>query len=51
MKEIGPTAGIGCKNTMTEINHAGGINHQSTTKITIKERIIIHFRTMENRKI
>ena len=34
-------------NTMTEINHAEGIDHQSTTKITIKERIILHFRTME----
>ena len=32
---------------MTEINHAGGIDCQSTTKITIKGRIIIHFRTME----
>ena len=36
MKEIGPITGIGCKNTMTEINYARGIDHQSITKITIK---------------
>ena len=47
MKEIGPTTGIDCKNTMTEINHANRIDHQDTTKMTIKERIIALFRTME----
>ena len=47
MKEIGPIAGIDHENTMTEINHAAVIDCQSTTKITIKERIIIHFRTTE----
>ena len=50
MKETGPIAGIDCENTITEINRARGIDHQSTTKITIKERIIIHFRTMEIRE-
>ena len=47
MKEIGPIAGIDCKNTMTKINHAEGTDHQSITKIIMKESIIIHFRTME----
>ena len=47
MKEIGPTAGIDCKNTMTKINCVEGTDHQSTTKINMKESIIIHFRTME----
>ena len=47
MKEMGPIAGIGRKNTMTEINYAKGINCQSITKIIMKESIIIHFRTME----
>ena len=49
MKEIGPTAGIGCKNTITDINFVEGIDCQSIAKITTKERIIIHynFRTME----
>ena len=54
MKEIGPIAGIGCENTMTEINHAKGIDCQSITKIITKESIITHFRTMkigENIKI
>ena len=50
MKEIGPIAGIDHKNTMTEINHAEGRDHQSITKIIVKERIIIHFRTMEIRE-
>ena len=47
MKEIGPIAGIHHKNTMTEINHAEGRDHQSITKMIMKESIIIHFRTME----
>ena len=47
MKEIGPIAGIDHKNTMTEINHAKGIDHQSITKMIMKESIIAHFRTME----
>ena len=47
MKEIGPIAGIDCKNTMTEINHAEGIDLQNITKMIIKESIIVHFRTME----
>ena len=47
MKEIGPIAGIDCKNTMTEINHAKGIDCQSITKKIMKESIIIHYRTME----
>ena len=47
MKEIGPIAGIDCKNTMTEINHAEGRDCQGITEMTIKESIIIHFRTME----
>ena len=47
MKEIGPIAGIDCKNTMTKINHAEGTDHQNITKIIMKESIIIHFRTME----
>ena len=47
MKEIGPIAGIYCENTMTEINHAEGRDCQSTTKMIMKEIIIIHFRTME----
>ena len=50
MKEIGPIAGIDCKNTMTKINHVEGIDHQSITKIIIKESIIIHFCTMEIRE-
>ena len=33
MKEIGPIAGIDHENTMTEINHAKGIDHQSITKM------------------
>ena len=32
---------------MTEISHAEGRDHQGITKITMKESIIIHFRTME----
>ena len=32
---------------MTKINHAEGTDHQSITKIIMKESIIIHFRTME----
>ena len=32
---------------MTEINHAKGIDHQSITKMIMKESIIAHFRTME----
>ena len=54
MKEIGPIAGTGHKNTMTEINHAKGIDCQSITKIIMKESSIVHFRTMgigENIKI
>ena len=47
MKEIGPIAGIDCENTMTKINHAEGRDHQSITKIIMKESIIIHFTTME----
>ena len=47
MKEIGPIAGIDCKNTMTERNHAKGIDHQGITKITMKKSITMHFRTME----
>ena len=47
MKEIGPIVGMDHENTMTKINHAGGIDHLHITKITIKERIIIHSRTME----
>ena len=47
MKEIGPIAGIDHKNTMTEINHAKGIDRQSITKMIMKESIIAHFRTME----
>ena len=47
MKEIGPIAGIDCENTMTKMNHAEGIDHQSITKIIMKESIIKHFRTME----
>ena len=35
------------RDTMTEINHAEGTDHQSITKIIMKESIIIHFRTME----
>ena len=46
MKEIGPIAGIDCKNTMTETNHTEGIDQQNTTKMIMKENIIIHFRTM-----
>ena len=38
---------IDCKNTMTEINHAKGIDHQSITKMIMEESIIAHFRTME----
>ena len=37
MKEIGPIAGINCKNTMTKISHAKGTDHQDITKINIKE--------------
>ena len=47
MKQIGPIAGIGCENTMTEINYAKGIHHQSITKITMKGSITMHFRTTE----
>ena len=47
MKEIGPMAGIGHKNTMIEINYAKGIDHQSITKIIMEWSITIHFRTME----
>ena len=47
MKEIGPIAGICHENTMTEINYAEGIDHQSITKTIMKESIIAHFRTME----
>ena len=47
MKEIGPIAGIDHENTMTEINHAEGRDHQSITKMIMKDSIIIHFRTME----
>ena len=47
MKEIGPIAGIGHENTMTEINYARGIDCQSITKITMKKSITMHFRTME----
>ena len=47
MKEIGPLTEIGCKNTITEINYAKGIDCQSITKIIMKDSIIIHFRTME----
>ena len=47
MKEIGPTAGIDFKNTVTEINHAKGIDCQSIKKMIMKESIIAHFRTME----
>ena len=35
---------------MTEISHAEGRDHQSITKIIMKESIIIHFRTMEIRE-
>ena len=35
-RDIGLIAGINCKNTMTEINHAEGTNHQSITKIIMK---------------
>ena len=45
MKEIGPIAGIDCKNTMTKISHAEGTDHQGITKMIMKESIIIHFRT------
>ena len=54
MKEISPVAGIDCKNAMARINHAEWTDHQSITKIIMKEGIIIHFRTMkigENIKI
>ena len=47
MKEIGPIAEIDCKNTMTKINHSEGTDHQSITKLIMKESINIHFRTME----
>ena len=50
MKEIGPIAGIDHENTMTEISHAEGTDHQSITEIIMKESIIIHFRTMEIRE-
>ena len=43
MKEIGPIAGIDHENTMTEISHAEGTDHQSITEIIMKE----NFRTME----
>ena len=46
-KDIGPIAGIGCKNTVTEINYAKGMDCQSITKITMKKSITVHFRTME----
>ena len=44
---IGLITGIDHENTMTEINCVEGIDHQSITKITTKEKIIIHFSTME----
>ena len=47
MKEIGPIAGTDHENTMTEINHAKVIDHQSITKMIMKESIVMHFRTME----
>ena len=47
MKEIGPIAGINCKNTMTKISHAEGTDHQDITKIIMKKSIIIHFKTIE----
>ena len=47
MKKIGSIVGIGCENTITEINHAKGIDCHSITKIIMKESIIAHFRTME----
>ena len=49
MKEIGPIAGIDSENTVTEINHAEGRDHQGVIKIIIKESII-HFTTMEIRE-
>ena len=51
MKEIGPIAGTGCENTMTGMNHTEGIDHQSITKMIMKESIITHFRTMEVEEI
>ena len=36
MKEIGLIAGIDHKNTITEINHAEGIDCQSITKMIMK---------------
>ena len=50
MKEIDSIAGIDHKNTMTEINHVEGRDHQGITKMIIEESIIIHFRTMEIRE-
>ena len=47
MKEIGPISKLNCKNTMTKINHAEWTDHQSITKMIMKEGIIIHFRTLE----
>ena len=47
MKEIAPIAGIDHENTITEIKHAKGIDHQSITKMIMKESIIAHFRSME----
>ena len=47
MIEIGPIADIDCENTMTEKNHAKGIDCQSITKMIMKESIIVHFRTVE----
>ena len=35
------------KNTMIEISHAGGTDHQGITKIIMKKSIIMHLRTME----
>ena len=47
MKEIDHTVEIDCKITMKEIGPMVGIDCQYTTKMTIKERIIVLFRTIE----
>ena len=47
MKEIDHTVEIDHEITMKEIGPMVGIDHQDTTKMTIEERIIALFRTME----
>ena len=45
--EMDSITGIDHENTMTKINHVEGTDHQSITKIIMKDSIIIHFMTME----